>query len=292
LDREQNGNHPQRRNLAVFKPPVPKGNTKPSNARSALSLPASDNQADEDLQTDLGNEIIQRKHFPHQDLTENLSVPSLQARATIPATRVMTQQLESDDGSEGDEYIPPPAPEEEDSGEDEAESDEKAEEEPAKRGKRCKATRDDVSALRATDIASGKRAASHFSEPPSKKTKTSKKTPTLRKGWESRSAREAAQTGCQQPGSKSSEQAQADSMVSYGGFISDNDEGRMEEDGVKALGPRGFPSLIKITGHKTFTPRTQKELRGGRAKWLLTDLPDNAGNTFSNELMPLVRRKA
>ncbi|KAG6822793.1 hypothetical protein H0H92_012585, partial [Tricholoma furcatifolium] len=82
-------------------------------------------------------------------------------------------------------------------------------------------------------------------------------------------------------------------MVSYGGFISDNDEeGQIEEDGAKKSGVEARGQVFPITGHKTFTPRTQKELRGGRAKWLLTDLPDNAGNTFSNELMPLIRRKA
>ncbi|KAG6823528.1 hypothetical protein H0H92_009896, partial [Tricholoma furcatifolium] len=277
MDREKNGNHPQRSHLAAFKPPTaPKSKKKPSESHSgsASSQPASNPQAEEPLQSDQENPSVpdlQARAISIPATQENPSVPILRARATstIPATRVshMNQQLDSDDGSEGDEYIPPPAPEEEDDGEEELESDDIVEEEPAKRGKCCKATRDDVSALRVTDVASGKHAASHVSEPPTKKTKTSKKTSTFRKGWESHSAHQRAQTGHKQPGAKS--EPQTDSMVSYGGFISDDDheEGQMEEDGAKSSGveARG-QSLIKITGHKTFTPRTQKELCGGRAK--------------------------
>ncbi|KAG6823967.1 hypothetical protein H0H92_008431, partial [Tricholoma furcatifolium] len=141
-------------------------------------------------------------------------------------------------------------PEEEDDREEELESDDIVEEEPANEANVAK-----------------QRMMIHVSEPPTKKTKTSKKTSTFRKGWESHSAHQRAQTGHKQPGAKS--EPQTDSMVSYGGFISDDDheEGQMEEDGAKSSGveARG-QSLIKITGHKTFTPRTQKELCGGRAK--------------------------
>ncbi|KAG6807469.1 hypothetical protein H0H92_007350, partial [Tricholoma furcatifolium] len=168
MDREKNGNHPQQSHLAAFKPQTaPKGKKKLSESQSLseLSQPASDPQAEEPLQSDQENPSVldlQAQAISIPATQENSSVPNLQSCATsIPATRVshMNQQLDSDDGSEGDEYLPPPAPEEEDDGEEEIESDDIVEEEPAKRGKHRKATRDDVSALRVTDVASGKCAA-------------------------------------------------------------------------------------------------------------------------------------
>ncbi|KAG6852257.1 hypothetical protein C0991_001508, partial [Blastosporella zonata] len=171
-------------------------------------------------------------------------------------------ELGSDDGSEGDEY------EDEGSGEDE-QDDEVEDVEVEQPAKRRRNTRDDISALRVTGISSGKRRSSNVSEAPNKKTKTtsSKKLKALNADWQSfPSTRLPVPANPKQSGD-------SDSMVTYGGFVNDEENDWMEIDGTS-----------------TFTPRTQRELRGGTKKWTLSHLPNGTSDDFTNLLLPRVRR--
>ncbi|KAG6807498.1 hypothetical protein H0H92_007275, partial [Tricholoma furcatifolium] len=154
-----------------------------------------------------------------------------------------------------------------------------------------KPTRDDIIALRKTNIATGQQK-SVETEPPSKKHKPAalkKKKSAFTGNWKSGNQRSSA-IGTLEP-------TDQDSMVQMGGFMEENDDDEIEHVIAKASGPeaRGrqhLSSMVKITS-KPFVPKTQKELRGGKKKWNLDHLPDErAREGFRNTMVYLVKEKA
>ncbi|KAG6806958.1 hypothetical protein H0H92_009373, partial [Tricholoma furcatifolium] len=117
--------------------------------------------------------------------------PALKKKASI--SPVLSNELSDDSG---DEYVPPPAPENkeadvdtgDDEGEDEVDDDEE-QEEPGRRGRNKNPRRSDISNLRKTDVASGtpvngKRKAEDATSLPSKKNKNNtKKQNAFIKNW-------------------------------------------------------------------------------------------------------------
>ncbi|KAG6825115.1 hypothetical protein H0H92_004666 [Tricholoma furcatifolium] len=195
-----------------------------------------------------------------------------------------------DDGDSLDEYQPVPDAEEESDSCGNPEDDGQRVEH-IKQARKRKPTRDDITALRKTNIAAGQQK-SIETEPPSKKhkpTALNKKKSAFVENWKSGN-RQTSATGTSEP-------ADQDSMVQMGGFMEENDNDEIEHVVAKASGPeaRGrqhLLSMVKITS-KPFVPKTQKELRGGKKKWNLDHLPDErAREGFRNTMVYLVKEKA
>ncbi|KAG6852116.1 hypothetical protein C0991_002981, partial [Blastosporella zonata] len=97
---------------------------------------------------------------------------------------------------------------------------------------RCKPRRNDITALRITDVASGKRVASVVPEPPSnKKPKlTKKKTNTFNDSWDLK-----RRTAVVIPAPEF--MVNDNSMAQYGGFVGDNEDNTAERISVRVAGP-------------------------------------------------------
>ncbi|KAF8815367.1 hypothetical protein BYT27DRAFT_7249255 [Phlegmacium glaucopus] len=115
-------------------------------------------------------------------------------------------------------------------------------------------------------------------------------TSGLRSGWDSMD-----KTKPSAPAAKS-HQEDNDSLVRYGGMVSDDsdDEERsaiMSDKGPKRS-PNNYSSSLKIEV-KLSVPRTQREAWGGSGKkWRLEHRPKNTSDAFTNQLVPLAKSLA
>ncbi|KAG6807050.1 hypothetical protein H0H92_008994, partial [Tricholoma furcatifolium] len=210
-----------------------------------------------------------------------------------------------DSGSSGDEYAEPENSGAEDDS-DELQDDVVAEdEEPAvkQRGKKSKFVRDDVTALRTSDVTrtepviNGKRKASAIYPTPAIK----KHKNTSTKHWEGNTFNSKWVDQNKAAGAKSVAIAKEknnqadDSLVRMGGITSDEEDEEAERVAFNAAAsvPQGkanvMPSNIRITPGKQVMTKT--DLRGGSKKWNLNHIPADAKDVFSDKVVPLVKAK-
>ncbi|KAG6839250.1 hypothetical protein C0991_004395 [Blastosporella zonata] len=251
IARERTANHPPDSQVPTFKPP-------PKNPKKNTLQP---NDSSRDLQ-DTGG---QNEDSEEQDLDIRSSPEPTPKRVLRPHANTETRYTSPMRLDDDNEYRPP-APMDKNNKEDLDDQENDITDQPQdvnlSVSSRRKPRRNDITALRITDVASGKRAASVVPEPPSiKKPKlTKKKTNTFNDGWDLK-----RRTAVVIPAPEF--MVNDDSMAQYGGFVGDNEDDTAERISVRVAGPvvRGqepLPSLIKIKNQTTFTPRTQKELRG------------------------------
>ena len=107
-------------------------------------------------------------------------------------------------------------------------------------------------------------------------------------------------------------------MVQYGGILADNESDEVQRAAVEARALSGRPErlgkaplkvkpvfsprqsanmsssqkMTKIEANPEAQPKTLKEVRGGDDKWALKHLPEEARIRYTNEVVPLARKKA
>ncbi|KAF8156506.1 hypothetical protein K438DRAFT_2026277 [Mycena galopus ATCC 62051] len=187
---------------------------------------------------------------------------------------------ESEVGSE-EEYS---ASDSDDDGSDE-------EEQPRSRKREPKPSRKDVATERKTKAQSGtpkvdsgepakRKASSSVTQKRPKKTKPSKKGGFAKP--------RAASSASGKSSLMAVESDSDDNVVRYGGPAIDEDAREcIEQQRKKKRGKPNASDHIKVTIPPK--PLTLKELRGGRNKWAMTDLPHGTAQRFNEELVPLAR---
>ncbi|KAF8227160.1 hypothetical protein L208DRAFT_1298057 [Tricholoma matsutake] len=209
----------------------------------------------------------------------------------------------------GDEYKDENSPESEEESEGESEVDKELEDEvnkqKAKKGRRSKSGRTDITAIQKTDPALG------TPDITSTATRGNKRKTTdsinierysltgLNNGWEEKLKRRASGT----PSLATSALDFDESMVQYGGVIEEGETDDVEQAAlgshVKVLGKgrigndkHQFHTMVKIEpNHQPISVKTQKAARGGDTKWKIGHLPGGTADLFGSELIALAREK-
>ncbi|KAJ6630165.1 hypothetical protein B0H10DRAFT_2428127 [Mycena sp. CBHHK59/15] len=201
------------------------------------------------------------------------------------------EEAEEEPESEGhDELVADPESEEES---DEEDPDEDVQEKRRGRPRAPKTTRSDVVAARKTkaisgtpdvDVTTRKRKASPKTKGTGKKKKTTKKCGLAPKRTASSASGRSSLIA--------PETDDDDKMVRLGGPALDDDPNeRIELTKRTSNKKRGKPNesdFIKVSAIPP-KPQTLKELRDGRNKWTLADLPLGASKLFTEELTPVAR---
>ncbi|KAG6912922.1 hypothetical protein DXG01_011118, partial [Tephrocybe rancida] len=194
----------------------------------------------------------------------------------------------------GQEYKPPPAPQDDEESDDltvESEDEDIVQDQPAKQpGRKRKPRRNDISALRETDVASGtpgKRKAGYII------------LIELLPSFVSLASVTAAEA-----------KVDDDSLVKIGGFIDNDEDNEVEKKASRVAGKKAlkkepdvslpilaatsltgvvYQAMVKIIPNKYVATKT--EIRGGSRKWTLSHLPPDTSDKFTSEVVPLAKEK-
>ncbi|KIL64225.1 hypothetical protein M378DRAFT_163462 [Amanita muscaria Koide BX008] len=218
---------------------------------------------------------------------------------------IILEGAESD--SSGEDWDPPEHPT---AGGEVSEEEEDSEEEvnTRRQNKQCKKGRDDINALRVTVAATGtptihqeadvtltkasKRKGSKFAPETAKKTRISVIPSGLRKDWDPNDQPKSRLNNNSLSGTSAKQDD--DSMVTYGGMASEDEDDRDERRALFQYSQKSHiddKALVKITQRRSAPqPGSKREARDGRDKWKLDDLPDSkvTKDVFRLHIVPAV----
>ncbi|KAG6912924.1 hypothetical protein DXG01_011115, partial [Tephrocybe rancida] len=218
----------------------------------------------------------------------------------------------------GQEYKPPPAPQDDEESDDltvESEDEDIVQDQPAKQpGRKRKPRRNDISALRETDVASGtpgKRKAGTSPSPISDVRSSKKKRKGQSKAaFDSKWLETSKVRNAQAVTAAAEAKADDDSLVKIGGFIDDDEDNEVEKKASRVAGKKAlkkepdvslpilaatsltgvvYQAMVKIVPNKYVATKT--EIRGGSRKWTLSHLPPDTSDKFTSEVVPLAKEK-
>ncbi|KAF8799163.1 hypothetical protein BYT27DRAFT_7071855, partial [Phlegmacium glaucopus] len=177
----------------------------------------------------------------------------------------------------------------------------------ARKGKKVKTGRKDVTAVRETTAGKASRAAAEAiklkrkaperGKGLNKKSKiTNQRSSGLFVGWD----RDISRSNTTATFASESSQDVDESMVRYGGLFEDEEDDEIERVAIHNLkdvpkggsGKKTLPNLIKITDSKPKAQPTKKTIRNGAKKWRLDHLPPGTDQAFTKYVVPLMKAKA